>query len=461
MRRLYTRIYLQMLLVLVAAGLAVLVVSAVGYRGEYRRGLGHRVTTVASALGAERFDDPAARRAAVERLAHELDLDLTVRDLDGNLLVATGEPLPAVGGREAEALDRRDQVFVRGAHPFAAAVIRTRDGRPLGVLQAALPGVTTPWLLQHLAVIAVVLLVIALTARPLARRISKPVERLTEATRRFGHGELDYRIRPPAAGGAGRGDELARLEQAWDEMAERIETLVRSHRELLANVSHELRSPLARLRVLMELLPSSPEVEARAGEIERELADLDRLVEALLTVARLEAAALPISRERASAAALLESVRGLGQGDPRLAGVEVHGPADLEIEGDLPLLRRALWNLLENAAKYGAAPITLFAEPDGDSVRLGVTDMGPGIGAAERERMLAPFVRGREHAGATGAGFGLGLTLASRIAAAHGGALRIEAAVADATGERGCRVSLAIPAGARGREPAAQAAASV
>src|SRR5262249_41969339 len=106
---------------------------------------------------------------------------------------------------------------------------------------------------RPIAMVALALLVVGLATVPLARRISRPVDRLTEATRRFGGGDLAYRVPVRSRGD----DELARLSRAWNEMAERIERLVVGQKELLANVSHELRSPLARIRVALELMRSS------------------------------------------------------------------------------------------------------------------------------------------------------------------------------------------------------------
>src|SRR5439155_15706173 len=99
--------------------------------------------------------------------------------------------------------------------------------------------------------ILLVLVIAAIGSAPLARRISRPVERLTEATRRFGGGELGYRVELPMHGRRHRHrpDELGELTRSWNDMAERIERLVRGQKELLANVSHELRSPLARIRM--------------------------------------------------------------------------------------------------------------------------------------------------------------------------------------------------------------------
>jgi signal transduction histidine kinase len=122
------------------------------------------------------------------------------------------------------------------------------------------------------------------------------------------------------------------------------------------------------------------------------------------------------------------------------------------VMADETLLRRALWNLVENAAKYGAPPVTLAAARQGDQARLSVCDEGPGIASADRERVLAPFVRldtarTPSASGERSRGVGLGLTLARRVAEVHGGAIAIEAATILNGRERGCCVMITIPIG--------------
>jgi two-component system OmpR family sensor kinase len=310
--------------------------------------------------------------------------------------------------------------------------------------------------------VAFVLLLVALAAAPLARRISKPVERLTEGARRLGGGDLGYRVPldRPARGRAARGhpgrrrtDELDELTRAFNDMAERVQRLVHGQQELLANVSHELRSPLARIRVALALLPRDGDSEARLRDVESDLAELDRLIEDVLTTARLDATGLPRRPAPVDVAALLAEVAERARHDPLTAGKTVRvavGPAPA-LTADRALLKRALWNLVENAAKYGAPPIALAATRDGDHVRLSVTDQGEGIPPAERERVLAPFhrldrARTPHAAGERPHGFGLGLTLARRVAEVHGGRIAIEPAAVQEGREAGCRVTLVLPA---------------
>ena len=124
--------------------------------------------------------------------------------------------------------------------------------------------------------------------------------------------------------------------------------------------------------------------------------------------------------------------------------------APMVMMADAALLKRALWNLVENAAKYGAAPITLEATLEGGRVLLAVSDEGPGIPAAERARVLAPFYRADKartpgDRGDSPRGFGLGLTIARGVAEVHGGVIRVGAARVEDGVERGCRIALDLP----------------
>jgi signal transduction histidine kinase len=310
--------------------------------------------------------------------------------------------------------------------------------------------------------VGAVLVVMALAAAPLARRISRPVERLTEAARRLGAGELAYRIPDEPRRGrwrrrGGHVDELRELTRAFNDMAERVERLVAGQKELLANVSHELRSPLARIRVALALVPRDAEGEARVRDVERDLVELDRLIEDVLSMARLEATGLPPHPGPVDARALLAELAERAGHDPVTAGrgVQVADGPPLALVADGPLLKRALWNLVENAAKYGAPPITLGVERAGDRLVFAVSDAGEGIGAAERERVLSPFYRldrARTPAapGAPPRGFGLGLAFARRVAEVHGGRIAIGPAATQEGRERGCRVAITIPDRERG-----------
>jgi signal transduction histidine kinase len=454
--RLHSRIYLHFLGVLLVVAVTTAVVFALGARDAFRREMAPRMTRHLASLVGERLADPAALGARLRQLHDDLHLAVRVRDLDGRVIAAAGDELPSL--TPAEQADVRAGRLVVRSRPmgFAAAPIRDpSSGAVVGFVEGAVPRpMGAPPLWRPVLVVALALLVVAVATRPLAQRISRPVERLTAVARRLGGGDLSARA--PADGSHGRrADELTELTRAFNEMAERVERLVRAEKDLLANVSHELRSPLARIRVALALLPRTPDDDRRVRDVERDLAELDRLIEDVLTTARLEATRLPTRVGTVDVRAMLADLVARARHDPLTAELDVRvedGPA-LSVTADEALLRRALWNLVENAAKYGAPPIRLSAARDGERVALSVSDEGAGVAPADRERVFAPFYRGDaartpDPSGDARRGVGLGLTLARRVAEVHGGEIAMGPVSEESGQPRGCRVVLSIPCAA-------------
>jgi signal transduction histidine kinase len=458
--RLRSRVYLHSLVVLLVVGAATSLVFALVGRGGTFRQIGERMARHVADLASERLHDSAALTGLVERLHADLDLGVSVRDLEGGVLARAGAAGPAPPA-DALAAARAGRVTTRARPaPYALAPVRDpTSGGVVATVQVLAPEhFGPPGLARPLLFVTVVLLAVAVASGPLARRLSRPLERLTEAARRLGGGDLAARV-PERSGRRrwwrrrhGPAGEITELTRAFNEMAERVERLVRGQKELLANVSHELRSPLARLRMALALLPRDGASESRLADAERDLSELDRLIDDVLATARLEATGLPTRLGEMDVRALLTGLAERSRHDPAVAGKSVRvidGPS-LTVVADEALLRRAVWNLVDNAAKYGAPPITLAAARQGDRVALSVSDDGAGIAAEARERVLDPFFRldsARTPGSAGPAGVGLGLTFARRVAEVHGGSISIGAASTDAGRDRGCRVTISIPAG--------------
>jgi len=253
------------------------------------------------------------------------------------------------------------------------------------------------------------------------RRLTRRLESLKGGVERFGAGALGQRV------DASGHDEVAALGASFNQAAERIQALVRSHQSLLANASHELRSPLARLKMALSLLDDTPDGAARERlkkEVRTNIGELDALVEEVLLASRLDAQAVELVRDAVDLIpiAAVEAAQ---------VGAEVQAASpSLTVQGDERLLRRALRNLLENARRYGeGGDITLSAERVAGApahAELRVCDRGPGVPEALRERIFEPFFRLPGHAEREG-GVGLGLALVKQIAERHGGRVRCEA----------------------------------
>jgi signal transduction histidine kinase len=272
------------------------------------------------------------------------------------------------------------------------------------------------WLQGVGLVILLVLLFIAVAAGayPVVRRLTRRLEALKRGVEQFGSGQLDHRVAV-----TGR-DEVAAVAASFNVTAARVEALVRSHQSLLANASHELRSPLARMKMAVSMLDDAgpAQRERLKHEIDTNVAELDALVEEVLLASRLDAAP---RRENDEPVELL----GLAAEEGARVNASVVG-APLSVMGDERLLRRAFRNLLENARRYGGGEIEVGVEPLAGGALVRVSDRGPGVPEAMHERIFEPFFRLPGHAEQAG-GVGLGLSLVQQIAVRHGGSVRCEA----------------------------------
>jgi two-component system OmpR family sensor kinase len=263
----------------------------------------------------------------------------------------------------------------------------------------------------------------------LAWYVARPIRHLREAFAALSRGRLDTRV---AARIGRRRDEVADLGRDFDRMAEQIQTLIGAQRSLLHDVSHELRSPLARLQAAIGLARQNPgKLDSSLERIEREAVRLDELVGQLLTLSRLEAkvsGGAPESAERTDLADLVASIaedaRFEAQASERDLAFTFEGELPAEVRGEL--LHRAIENVVRNAVRHTEAGTTVEVDvrrsPSGAAALLSVADRGPGVADAELETIFEPFYRGG--AGQAGSGFGLGLAIARRAVEAHGGRVR-------------------------------------
>lgn len=289
-----------------------------------------------------------------------------------------------------------------------------------GLLPGWFPGLPPSW---HNGLTLIVLLVllflgVALGAFPVVRRLTRRLEALQRGVEKFGAGQLSYRVDDRGS------DEVARLAGSFNRTAAQVELLFRSHQSLLANASHELRSPLARLKMALSLAEDAApgQREALRKEIRTNIAELDALVEEVLLASRLDGQTQAPDN---TAHDLPQDMLGLAAEEAARTGalVQVNGAAPLRVLGDERLLRRALRNMLENAKRYGGEDVLLTLTRQGQRVQLQVCDRGPGVPEAMLERIFEPFFRLPGHAEQAG-GVGLGLSLVKQIAQRHQGTVR-------------------------------------
>ncbi len=276
------------------------------------------------------------------------------------------------------------------------------------------------------AAIALALAVAALLSAWLARSITRPIADLERATQALAEGRLEARVSVTTTR---RRDEIGRLGGAFDAMAVRLEQLVRTREQLLRDVSHELRSPLARMRVAVGLAERTDTDRAlQHARITEEITRLDKLLGTILDVSRLAAGADALKREPLDLLALLDQIAGDARFEAAALGKQVDWrppPQPVTLLGDPQWLAAAIENLVRNAIRHtpGGSTVQLALRVEAESAIIAVEDAGPGVEPAALTRIFEPFYRveaGRERDGSS-SGTGLGLAIAERVVRAHGG----------------------------------------
>ncbi|WP_332855787.1 HAMP domain-containing sensor histidine kinase [Duganella sp. S19_KUP01_CR8] len=260
----------------------------------------------------------------------------------------------------------------------------------------------------------------------LAWYFSRPIRALRLAFDAAAGGDLAPRF--GATGKGKRNSELNDLGRDFDRMTARLRSLIDGQTRLLHDVSHELRSPLARLQAAIGLAHQQPEKLAASLErIERESVRMDKLVGELLTLARLEAGAIKASQEEISMAELLEQIADDAnyEASSQQRSVVQQGEADVLVAGQADLLGRAIENVVRNAIKHspegGVVQLQTHTLPDARSLSIRVLDRGPGVAPADLDTIFQPFFRSSS---ASTEGHGLGLAIAQHVIEAYGGSIK-------------------------------------
>ena len=298
------------------------------------------------------------------------------------------------------------------------------------------PSLSKPPLLHLLAGSLVSLVFAAL----LAAYIARPVRRLSQALQAGASGQL---VTDLAEAMGQRRDELADLCQDFDRMTQHIDQLMQGQRRLMHDVSHEMRSPLARLSAIVGLVRQQPDrLEDCLNLLEHESARMDRLVSELLTLSRLESGIVQAGHELVDLAGVLSAVVADAAPEAERAAcrLELAGAGEALVRGDEEILHRAFDNLLRNALAYAAGGgwIGIRLALTDEEVRVCVEDRGPGVLSSDLERLFEPFFRGSQVPAQKG--HGLGLAIARQIILNHGGRI-----AAGNRREGGLRVTASLP----------------
>ena len=348
-----------------------------------------------------------------------------------------------------------DNPVLKSSHLRAVKVLGA-DGRPYAVVGQSPGGplghpTAEPWFFAMR--LFAIILPGGVICYGLARYLTAPLRRLRAAAQQLARGDLKVRA---GAGVGNRRDEIGELGKDFDFMAERVESLMSAQRRLLRDMSHELRSPLARLNIAMGLVGehTDPETRAALDRIEQEAERLDELIGGLLTLSRLESAEA-IEKDTVDLSALLQEIAADAafEASSRHRDVSVKALEPCTVTGSTALLRSAIENIVRNAVHYTAEgteveiALRCIVEDVGAVALISVRDHGPGVPKDTIKEMFRPFYRVGDARDRKSGGTGLGLAIADRAVELHGGTVK----AANATGD-GLVVELRLPATEGGNE---------
>ena len=364
---------------------------------------------------------------------------------DRNRQLISGDELPPHGLRFFDQAMQSETVeFDRlPEETFAARKIRLKDSTDYVMIiqlkrfQPPPPDFNT-WIWRILAVI----LTGGLVCYGLARYMTSPIAKLQRATKKLAEGELNTRLGKNVRRG---GDELAQLARDFDEMAERIETLVTSEKRLTQDISHELRSPLARMNVALEIAKQKANTETQPilQRIEKESNRLNEMISRLLILSKLESGAPELEMQNVNLKKLVEETVADAdfEAQAKEKAVKITSIEDSRFLGSENLLRSAVENVLRNAVRYTheKTAVEVSLKNENGSAVIDIKDYGGGVPENELGNLFRPFYRVGEARERKSGGVGLGLAIAQRAVFAHKGSIK-----ATNTG-RGLRVEIKLP----------------
>ena len=442
MRTLFFKIFIGFWVVVVLVGTSLETSSLLANYFEVRwQAVLHSIMPMEAEKSARIYEQSG--KQALEDYLDDLQKQKSVRfyffDEDGNSLLDRGAPELIVKLAESrEQLNRTAEQNLSLVNPRQGIALRLVSG-PSG-RKYTLAFQQSPTLIMPVSAAVgthpyLRLLVVAILGAGLcfllAHHITRPITRLRAATREIAAGKLNTRVEPSVRR---RHDEIGTLGQDFDQMAEQIEALVSAQRELLGDVSHELRSPLARMIVALGLLKNASGDEAAeyVNRISSEAERLDKMIGQLLTLTRIESGANLSQRETFDLTNLVQEVAADGDFEARAhqREVKVLKADSCTMSGFPEMLRSAIENVVRNAIRYtpegSAVEMTLEQTRSNGrrEAQFQIRDYGPGVPKIMLANIFLPFQRVPETNGANSQGAGLGLAIAERVVKLHNGTIR-------------------------------------
>lgn len=431
-RSLFLKIFLWFWITVIATGIALVATWIILQPKNVQSQIQTLLANTALASGTVAVDelereDPAAASAYMQGFRQKSHLKSCLFSTSGQTI--SGSDCAVFDGVVAHAAASGDAAFA-SRHGFARVAVKLqgksgrqyfyaveaaeRRGPPVGIGPL---GVVLRW--------SVSLLVSGLICYLLTRYLTAPILRLREASQHLAQGDLSTRA---AAGMEDRRDELGALVKDFNAMAARIEELVAGQRQLIYDISHELRSPLARLNVALDLARERKGNEPAFDYMEQDLERLNEMIGRLLTVARLDSSAIPPAMLQVDLSELISQIARSADLELRKsdAAVQLTLPEQVFVHGNAELLHSAIENVVRNAIRYTGTgnPVEVSVTTQKtSSVLIVIRDHGPGVPESELANIFQPFYRIADDRNRESGGAGLGLAIAGRVIRIHGGTI--------------------------------------
>jgi two-component system sensor histidine kinase CpxA len=436
MRSLFLKIFLWFWLAMVLATLTLSISSSIS-QSRSSRDREERMDRTMTPLVADNFAEVFSREgvngfvAFLERGKEVFPWVVYLFDESGVELTSRPFPAPVKQGFERAIASKQTEIVRYGSSRVVGQWVRAGNGRPyVVVLDLSRPPGPAPFLRAtsqvQIARFLIILLIVGLICLWITRHITKPIFELREAANRLAGGDLETRVGPTSVG---RVDELGDLSRDFNHMAEQLQSLITSRQHLIGDISHELRSPLARLSVALgiALRSASPETKPALNRIERETLRLNELISEILRLARLESGAEILGRDEVNLENLVREIADDAnfEAGSRNRTVRVVATSPAVVRGNWELLRSAVENVVRNAIHHTpegtTVEITLQPGSSRNEAILRVRDRGPGVPPSALRSIFEPFYRVENARERASGGSGLGLSISDRAIRSHGG----------------------------------------